>query len=103
MAIQVASKASQAAFVQDLTDRGITARADLDTSKASLSALNATVAADRAALENAQVQLEYATINAPLTGRTGALQVHEGNLVRANDSSCRFRWRSRSRKRGWPS
>jgi multidrug efflux system membrane fusion protein len=72
---------------QDLTDRGITARADLDTSKASLSALNATVAADRAALENAKVQLEYATIEAPLTGRTGALQVHEGNLVRANDST----------------
>jgi multidrug efflux system membrane fusion protein len=45
------------------------------------------VAADRAALENAKVQLEYATIEAPLTGRTGALQVHEGNLVRANDST----------------
>ena len=72
---------------QDLADRGIAARADLDTSKASLSALNATVAADRAAIENAKVQLEYATINAPLTGRTGALQVHEGNLVRANDST----------------
>jgi len=73
---------------QDLADRGITARAELDTSKASLSALNATVAADRAALENAKVQLEYATINAPITGRTGALQVHEGNLVRANDSAA---------------
>jgi multidrug efflux system membrane fusion protein len=72
---------------QDLADRGIAARADLDTSKASLSALNATVAADRAAIENAKVQLEYATINAPITGRTGALQVHEGNLVRANDST----------------
>ncbi|HEV8397272.1 MAG TPA: efflux RND transporter periplasmic adaptor subunit [Vicinamibacterales bacterium] len=73
---------------QDLADRGIAARADLDTSKASLSALNATVAADRAAIENAKVQLEYATINAPLTGRTGALMVHEGNLVRANDSAA---------------
>ena len=73
---------------QDLADRGIAARADLDTSKASLSALNATVAADRAAIENAKVQLEYATINAPITGRTGALQVHEGNLVRANDSAA---------------
>jgi multidrug efflux system membrane fusion protein len=72
---------------QDLADRGIAARADLDTSKASLSALNATVAADRAAIENAKVQLEYATINAPITGRTGALEVHEGNLVRANDST----------------
>ena len=72
---------------QDLADRGIATRAELDTSKASLSALNATVAADRAALENAQVQLEYATIHAPLSGRTGALMVHEGNLVRANDTA----------------
>lgn len=84
---QAANAAATTKRFQDLADRGITARAELDTSKASLSALNATVAADRAALENAQVQLEYATINAPLTGRTGALQVHEGNLVRANDST----------------
>jgi multidrug efflux system membrane fusion protein len=41
----------------------------------------------RPALENAKVQLEYATINAPITGQTGALMVHEGNLVRANDST----------------
>jgi len=84
---QAANAAATTKRFQDLADRGITARAELDTSKASLSALNATVDADRAALENAQVQLEYATINAPLTGRTGALQVHEGNLVRANDST----------------
>jgi membrane fusion protein, multidrug efflux system len=30
--------------------------------------------------------LEYATITAPMTGRTGLLQVHPGNLVRANDT-----------------
>src|SRR5262249_8571545 len=32
-------------------------------------------------------QLQYATITAPITGRTGALMVHPGNLVRANDVS----------------
>ena len=45
------------------------------------------VAADRAAVENAKVQLQYATITAPISGRTGALMVHEGNLVRANDTT----------------
>jgi len=85
---QAANAAATAKRFQDLADRGIAARAELDTSKASLSALNATVAADRAALENAKVQLEYATINAPITGRTGALMVHEGNLVRANDNTA---------------
>jgi multidrug efflux system membrane fusion protein len=84
---QAANAAAIAKRFQDLADRGIATRAELDTSKASLSALNATVAADRAALENAQVQLEYATINAPISGRTGTLMVHEGNLVRANDST----------------
>jgi multidrug efflux system membrane fusion protein len=33
------------------------------------------------------VQLQYATITATLSGRTGELQVHEGNLVRANDQT----------------
>ena len=41
----------------------------------------------RAAVENAKVQLQYATITAPISGRTGALMVHEGNLVRANDTT----------------
>jgi membrane fusion protein, multidrug efflux system len=84
---QAANAATITKRFQDLADRGIATRAELDTSKASLSALNATVDADRAALENAEVQLGYATINAPITGRTGALQVHEGNLVRANDTA----------------
>src|SRR5437899_6829040 len=50
-------------------------------------ALEATVGADRAVVENAKVQLDYATITAPMSGRTGLLQVHPGNLVRANDTA----------------
>ena len=41
----------------------------------------------RAAVENAKVQLQYATIRAPISGRTGALMVNAGNLVRANDQT----------------
>ena len=47
------------------------------TRRARKAALDATVSADRAALENANVQLQYATIEAPISGRTGALMVHE--------------------------
>ena len=50
-------------------------------------ALTATVGADRAAVDNAQVQLDYATIASPIDGRTGALMVYAGNLVRANDTA----------------
>jgi multidrug efflux system membrane fusion protein len=85
---QAANAAAMAKRYQDLADKGIAPREQVDTARAGLAALNATVAADRAALENAKVQLEYATIEAPLSGRTGALMVHEGNLVRANDSTA---------------
>ena len=72
---------------EDLAKRGIAPREQLDTSRADMNALNATVSADKAAVENATVQLDYATIKAPISGRTGALMVHEGNLVRANDQT----------------
>ena len=82
---QAANAEVQATRFQQLVDRGISPREQADTAKTSVVAMNATVEADRAAVENAKIQLQYATIPAPLTGRTGALMVHQGNLVRAND------------------
>jgi len=72
---------------EQLVERGIVAREQRDTARASVAALEATLAADRAAVENAKVQLQYATIRAPISGRTGALMVTAGNLVRANDQT----------------
>ena len=82
---QAANAASQARRYEDLANRGIATREQVDTSSANATALEATVGSNRAAVENARVQLQYATITAPLSGRTGALMVHPGNLVRAND------------------
>ena len=84
---QAANAEAQAKRYQDLAERGIATKEQVDTSRTGATALSATVDADRAAVENAKVQLQYATIAAPLSGRTGALMVHEGNLVRANDAS----------------
>jgi membrane fusion protein, multidrug efflux system len=84
---QAANARSQAQRYQDLADRGIATKEQLDTSRTGAAALDATVEADRAAVENAKVQLQYATISAPIAGRTGALMVHGGNLVRANDTT----------------
>ncbi len=56
-----------------------------DQMVANVAALRATVAADRAAVELARLNLEYCTILAPIPGRTGALTVKVGNLVKAND------------------
>jgi membrane fusion protein, multidrug efflux system len=73
---------------QDLQSRGIATKEQADVSRTTAAALDATLESDRAAVENAKVQLQYATITAPLSGRTGALIVHEGNLVRANDATA---------------
>ena len=68
-----------------LVKRGIVAREQRDNARTSVQRLEATLSADRAVLEQAKVQLQYATIRSPISGRTGALMVNAGNLVRAND------------------
>ena len=42
--------------------------------------------ASQAAVEQARLNLQYATIRAPIAGRTGSLRVREGNLVRTTDA-----------------
>ena len=84
---QAANAKAQAARYQDLLQRGIATREQVDTMTTQAAALEATAAADRAVVDNAKVQLDYATITAPISGRTGLLQVHPGNLVRANDTT----------------
>jgi len=71
----------------DLAGRGIATTEQVETNRTAAAALEATVEADKAAVENAKVQLQYATIASPIAGRTGALMVHEGNLVRAADTT----------------
>ena len=68
-------------------NEGLSRSDQLDTSKATAAALAGTIEADRAAVENARIQIQYTTITAPLTGRTGRLMVHEGSLIRANDTA----------------
>ena len=74
---------------RDLTllkgDAGTAQKAD--TQKALVQQLEATLKADDAAIDAARVQLNYATIFAPISGRTGIRMVDAGNVVRAADSS----------------
>jgi membrane fusion protein, multidrug efflux system len=84
---QSANAKAQATRYEDLAARGIATREQVDQTRTAAAALEATIGADRAAVENAKVQLQYATIVAPISGRTGALMVHAGNLVRANDTT----------------
>ena len=85
---QATNARAQAARYQDLLKRGIATHEQVDQMVSNAAALDATVASDRANVESAKVQLDYCTIRAPLTGKTGLLQVHPGNLVRAGDAGA---------------
>ena len=58
-----------------------------DATRSGAAAASATVAASQAAVDQARLNLQYATIRAPISGRTGSLRVREGNLVRSTDAS----------------
>ena len=59
----------------------------LDTQKALVNQLEATVKSDDAQVNAAQVQLGFTTIVAPISGRTGARLVDPGNIVHAADAT----------------
>jgi multidrug efflux system membrane fusion protein len=70
-----------------LFQRGLIPREQDESQRASTAALTATVEADKAAIETARLNLQYTEIASPITGRTGALGAHVGDLVRANDTT----------------
>jgi membrane fusion protein, multidrug efflux system len=67
----------------ELVEKEFVTRQQHEAAAANAAALEAQVAADEAALERARLNLAYATIRAPISGRTGRLLVHPGNLVSA--------------------
>jgi multidrug efflux system membrane fusion protein len=59
----------------------------IDTQGTLVRQLEATVQADQANIDAAQVQLDYTTIKAPLSGRTGIRLLDQGNIVHATDTT----------------
>jgi multidrug efflux system membrane fusion protein len=57
----------------------------VDTQRALIRQLEAQIKADAATIESAQTQLDYTTVTAPLSGRTGLRLVDEGNIVHTTD------------------
>jgi membrane fusion protein, multidrug efflux system len=70
---------------EQLFSAGVAAKEQYDQMKANADAQRAAVRADQAAVDAAQLQVDYCKIYAPLAGRTGALQVYPGNIVKQND------------------
>lgn len=67
-----------------LAKRDFVTRSQADQAMANATALKAVVDADKASLATAQFNLDNASIRAPVAGKTGALLVRQGNLVRPN-------------------
>jgi multidrug efflux system membrane fusion protein len=66
-----------------LYEQGVIAKQDLDTLEASFGTYEGTIGADKAAIENAQLNLTYCYIKSPVNGRVGLRQVDPGNYVTA--------------------
>ena len=82
----LANAKAQAARYEALFKQGIISKEQNDAQQTSADAMEAAVEADRAAVESSKVQLTYTDIYSPIDGRTGDLIVHQGNMVKANDS-----------------
>jgi multidrug efflux system membrane fusion protein len=67
--------------LEPLLKREFITRQEFDVAVTSTKSLEATVAADRAMVEQARIQVEFARIYSPISGRTGTLAIKPGNLV----------------------
>lgn len=80
---QLAQAQAQEARLRPLAEKDYITRNEYEVSLTQSKSLQATVEANRAALEQARLQLSYASISSPIDGRTGSLSVKSGNLVSA--------------------
>jgi membrane fusion protein, multidrug efflux system len=78
---------AQADRSEMLFESGIVSKDQFDQVRTNFDALQAAVRADQATVENAKIQLGYCSIRSPIEGRTGNLMVHEGNVLKANDTA----------------
>lgn len=62
-------------------------RQQTDTQRSTVAQLTAQIAADEAAISNAQTQLDYTQVKSPITGVAGLRQVDIGNIVNASSQT----------------
>jgi len=96
---QLKNAQTDAARYAELSKEGLSARMQVEqvrtaaevaaesvrADEAAIESFRATLESDRSAVEQAKLNLSYCEIRAPISGRTGNLLLHPGNLVKAND------------------
>jgi multidrug efflux system membrane fusion protein len=81
---QATNAAQEAQRYQSLAEKEYVTSQQYDQVRTTAAAAQATLAGSQAAVDQARLNLQYATIRAPISGRTGSLLLRQGNLVRAN-------------------
>jgi multidrug efflux system membrane fusion protein len=75
------------ARVESVTDQRAVSRQDYDAKKNAVAVAEAQLQQYQAAVENAQLNLDYCTIRSPINGRAGQRLVDIGNVVNANNTT----------------
>jgi multidrug efflux system membrane fusion protein len=84
---QLANSKRDLARYTELAQRSFAPQQQLETQQALVNQQSALIQGDQAAIDSAQTQLDYTTIRAPITGRTGFRLVDQGNIVHASDQN----------------
>lgn len=71
---------------QNLDQQAAVSKEEFAQYRTKAESARAAAQAREAALANAELQLSYTEVRAPIAGRTGQLNLHEGSLVKANDA-----------------
>jgi len=83
--VQLANAQRNVERDQTLLSKDFVSHQQFDTDSATAKALQASVLADQAQLENSKVLLTYYTIIAPIDGRVGMIAIKRGNSIKSND------------------
>ena len=83
---QAKNARAQATRYEGLVQKDYVTKEQYDQMRANADALEAAVEASKAAVDNAKLDLNYCTILSPIDGRTGNLLLHEGNVVKINET-----------------
>jgi len=70
-----------------LFEAGVTSKETLDADEAAQGQYQGAIAADKAAIETAQLQLDWCSIQSPIDGRIGLRLVDPGNIITANSTN----------------
>jgi multidrug efflux system membrane fusion protein len=70
-----------------LFEAGVVSKETMETDEATLGQYQGAIESDKAAIETAQLQLNWCTIQSPITGRIGLRLVDPGNIITANTTN----------------